>query len=65
MFLNTQTKTALHRAELVSKSALNRRLNEYSWDTEACWTLMEQAQWDCLPLAAKGKHPPSCGLVLT
>ena len=43
MFLDTATKTALHRAELVSKSALSRLLNEYSWDTEACWTLLEQA----------------------
>ncbi|CAM3887498.1 transposase [Deinococcus saxicola] len=58
MFLDTATKTALHRAELVSKSALSRLLNEYSWDTEACWTLLEQAQWDCLRLAAKGRHRP-------
>ena len=58
MFLDTATKTALHRAELVSKSALSRLLNEYAWDTASCWTLLESAQWDMLLLAAKGKHRP-------
>jgi hypothetical protein len=58
MFLDTATKTALHRAELVSKSALSRLLNEYKWDTALGWTILQQAQWDTLHLAAKGKHRP-------
>ncbi|MGI8748176.1 MAG: IS701 family transposase, partial [Deinococcus sp.] len=58
MFLDTATKTALHRAELVSKSALSRLLNTYKWDTGKGWTLLEHAQWDALHLAAKGKHRP-------
>ena len=58
MFLDIATKTALHRAELVSKSALSRLLNEYAWDTVSCWTLLESAQWDMLLLAAKGKYRP-------
>ncbi|GAA3999401.1 hypothetical protein GCM10022631_07810 [Deinococcus rubellus] len=56
LFLDTRTKTALHRAGLVSKSALSRclgqngtrmgparLLNPYDWDTTACWTLLETA----------------------
>ncbi len=58
MFLDTATKTALHRAELVSKSALSRLLNTYKWDTNKGWTTLQQAQWDTLHLAARGKHRP-------
>ena len=39
LFLDTATKTALHRAELVSKSALSRLLNEYDWDTAQGWAV--------------------------
>ncbi len=58
MFLDTRTKTALHRAGLVSKSALSRLLNQYDWDTAACWTLLETAQWEFLRLAALRKRRP-------
>ncbi|CAM3467132.1 hypothetical protein DESA109040_13740 [Deinococcus saxicola] len=42
MFMDTATKTAPHRTELVSKNALSRLLNESSWDTAACWELLAQ-----------------------
>ena len=58
MFLDTATKTALHRAELVSKSALSRLLNEYPWDTAQGWTILHRAHWDALHLAARRKHRP-------
>ncbi|GHF61553.1 hypothetical protein HNQ07_004175 [Deinococcus metalli] len=58
MFLNTSTKTALHRADLVSKSALSRLLNEYKWDTTEGWAVLQRAQWDVLHLAARRKHRP-------
>lgn len=58
MFLDTATRTALHRAELVSKSALSRLLNEYNWDTAQGWTILHRAQWDALHLAARRKHLP-------
>ena len=58
MFLDTRTKTALHRAGLVSKSALSRLLNQYDWDTAACWTLLQTAQWEFLRLAAFRKRRP-------
>lgn len=58
LFLDTATKTALHRAELVSKSALSRLLNEYPWDTAQGWEVLHSAQWDTLLLAAKRKHRP-------
>lgn len=58
LFLDTATKTALHRAELVSKSALSRLLNEYPWDTAQGWEVLQGAQWDSLLLAAKRKHRP-------
>ncbi|GHF61175.1 hypothetical protein HNQ07_004124 [Deinococcus metalli] len=58
MFLDTATKTALHRAELVSKSALSRLLNEYPWDTIQGWKILHHAQWDALLLAARRKHRP-------
>ena len=45
LFLDTATKTALHRAELVSKSALSRLLNEYPWDTAQGWEVLQSAQW--------------------
>ena len=57
-FLDTATKKALHRVETVSASAVSRLLNQYDWDTAACWSLLEKAQWDWLLLAAKGKHHP-------
>lgn len=44
LFLNPDVKMALHRAELVSASALSRFFNEYDWDTTACWTLLRDAQ---------------------
>lgn len=53
LFLDPATKTALHRAVTVSKSALSRFLNEYDWDTTACWRLLNRAQWDALLLAAR------------
>ena len=58
LFLDTATKTALHRAELVSKSALSRLLNEYDWDTAQGWFVLQEAQWDALRLAARRKHRP-------
>ena len=58
MFLDTATKTALHRAELVSKSALSRLLNEYPWDTAQGWAILQRAQWDALLVAARRKHRP-------
>lgn len=58
MFLDTATRTALHRAELVSKSALSRLLNEYPWDTAQGWAILHQAQWDALLLAARRTHRP-------
>ena len=58
LFLDTATKTALHRAELVSKSALSRLLNEYSWDTAQGWAVLQAAQWETLLLAARRKHRP-------
>jgi hypothetical protein len=58
LFLNPDVKMALHRAELVSASALSRFFNEYDWDTTACWTLLRDAQWDLLLQAAKRKHHP-------
>ena len=58
MFLDTRTKTALHQAGLVSKSALSRLLNQYDWDTAACWTLLQTAQWEFLRLAALRKRRP-------
>lgn len=57
-FLDTATKKALHRVETVSASAVSRLMNEYDWDTASCWSLLQQAQWDMLLLAAKGKHRP-------
>lgn len=58
MFLDTATKPALHRAELVSKSALSRLLNEYKWDTTEGWAVLHRAQWDALRLAARNVHHP-------
>ncbi len=58
MVLDTATKTALYRAELVSKSELSRLLNEYPWDTAQGWTILHRAQWDALHLAARRKHRP-------
>lgn len=58
MFLDTATKTALHRAELVSKSALSRLLNEYKWDTTQGWAILQRAQWDAFRLAARHTHHP-------
>lgn len=58
LFLDTATKTALHRAELVSKSALSRLLNEYSWDTARGWEVLQAAQWETFLLAARRKHRP-------
>lgn len=58
LFLDLGTKTALHRAETVSASALSRFLNVYDWDIAACWTLLIRAQWNALLLAARGKHQP-------
>jgi hypothetical protein len=51
-------KTTLHRAELASASALSRFFNAYDWDTTACWTLLEDAQWALLRQAARRKHHP-------
>ncbi|MBB5378639.1 hypothetical protein HNQ07_004146 [Deinococcus metalli] len=58
MFLDTATRTALHRVDLVSTSTLSRLLNEYSWDTSQGWTILLQVQWDALHMAAKRKHRP-------
>lgn len=58
LFLDLGTKTALHRAELVSASALSRFLNRYDWDTARCWSLLVRAQWDALLLAARSKRQP-------
>ncbi|GAA5504081.1 IS701 family transposase ISDge5 [Deinococcus xinjiangensis] len=57
-FLDTGTKKALHRVETVSASAVSRLLNEYDWDTAACWSMLSQAQWELLLVAAKGKPRP-------
>lgn len=62
MFLDLGMKKALHRAPTVSASALSRLLNEYDWDTEACWNILIQGQWDALLLASKGKHRPKLRL---
>ncbi|ABF45997.1 transposase, IS4 family [Deinococcus geothermalis DSM 11300] len=56
LFLDTGTKTALHRAPLVSKSAVSRLLNNYDWDTAACWALLQRSQWEALLLAARRKR---------
>ncbi len=58
VFLDLKTKTALHRADMVSASALSRLLNVYEWDTAECWATLVQTQWDALLLAARRKHHP-------
>ena len=58
LFLDLETKTALHRAQTVSASALSRLLNVYEWDTGACWEVLCQTQWETLLLAARRKHHP-------
>lgn len=43
LFLDLGSKTALHRAETVSNSALSRLLNVYEWDTTQCWNILVDA----------------------
>jgi hypothetical protein len=64
LFLDLGTKTALHRAETVSSSALSRLLNVYEWDTAACWNILVAAQWDALLLAARRKRRPRLRLCI-
>lgn len=56
LFLDPATKTALHRAPLVSQSALSRGLNNDDWDTAACWDLLRGAQWEALLLASRHRR---------
>jgi len=56
LFLDTATRTALHRAPLVSQSAVSRLLNNYDWDTAECWNLLQQNQWEALLLSARRRR---------
>ena len=58
LFHSPELKKGLNQAEGVSPSAMSRFYNVYPWDSDACWTRLNETQWQVLfELAGRKRRP--------
>ena len=58
LFHSLERKKGLNQVEGISSSAMSRFFNVYDWDSDACWKLLNETQWQILLDIAHHKRKP-------